>query len=194
MNLKKKKKKKQEVKASLLNQSHQFPPNRIPRPRGPLRRQDLLQPGVQIDILTLPHPRITPKHHPMTHIKQHKRRDPNIRGEKVRRAPIRREKAREAIDKQQKHRHTQADVDPVRLQTAFIRLLDPLHFHGGAEPEVHDAAADPGDEAGGVGEVDQPVEDGVGAGRDGEVGEEGEERGHRDGDIGHAPPVACFED
>ncbi len=30
---------------------------------------------------------------------------------------------------------------------------------GGSEPEVHDAAADPGNEAGCVAEVDKPVED-----------------------------------
>ena len=35
---------------------------------------------------------------------------------------------------------------------------------GAAEAEVHDAAADPGDKAGGVGEINQPVEyDGAGA-------------------------------
>lgn len=130
----------------------------------------------------------------MTRIKQDKRRDTNIRCEKVRRAPIRREKAREAINQQQKYRHTQTDVYAVRLQTALIRLLDALGLHRGAEPEVHDAAADPGDEAGGIGEVDQPVEDGVGTRRDGEVGEEGEEGGCCDGDIGNPPSVACFED
>ena len=54
-----------------------------------------------------------------------------------------------------------------------------------AEVQVDDGTADPRDEAGGVGEVDEPIEDDGGGGAGIEVSEEGEQAGCADAAVGY---------
>lgn len=67
-----------------------------------------------------------------------------------------------------------------------VRLGDSLDLAGFAEADVHDRATDPADEAGGVGQVDEPVEHDAGILSDVEVGEGAEEAGCAYGAVGAA--------
>ena len=62
-----------------------------------------------------------------------------------------------------------------------------------AEPEVDDAAANPGDEARCVGQVHEPGEDGAAAAAAIEVREHGEAGASEDGVVGHAALVTFLE-
>ena len=121
-------------------------------------------------------------------------RNPHIRREEAARAPLAREEDRESIQETQQREHDERDVRAVWLYKARPGRLDALSHPRFAETEIHDAAADPGDKAGGVGEVDEPVEDDAAAAAAVEVGEGAEEARGRDGVVGDAPAVAGLED
>lgn len=61
--------------------------------------------------------------------------------------------------------------------------IEVLHQVGFSKSDVDDTATNPGNEAGGVGEIDEPVEDDGAATRAVEVGEWREERRCYDGHV-----------
>lgn len=177
-----------------LNNRHQLLPPGIPHPGRLLGGNNLRQPSLHIHLLAAPRPRVAPEDQPVTEIQHQEGGNANVRGEEVTRGPLGGEEHGEPVDQREEDGAHQTDRHAIGLHLGDIRLLDALDLAGLVEAEVHDAAADPGDEAGGVGEVDEPVEDGVGAVADGQVGQEREEGGDADGHVGDAPAVAGLED
>lgn len=73
-------------------------------------------------------------------------------------------------------------------------MRDVLHFAGFAKAEVGDAAADPGDESTGVGQVHEPIEYLGTRTADVEIGESAEERRGTDGHVRNPLLGALCED
>ena len=142
----------------------------------------------------MPNPPIIPKHHPMRKIYPHKDRDAHIRGQKARRRPFAREEDYKPIQQTQQRGHHQVDVSTIRLHEGLPRHLHVLGATRFAEAQIDDAAADPADEARGVGQIDEPVEDDGARAATVEVSEDAEEGGDADGVVQQTVFRARFED
>lgn len=145
---------------------------------------------MHIDLFRAPSPWVTPVESPVSEIENNKGRDTDVCGEKAADRPLGGEENCEAIDEQHEYGTCQAEIRAIGLQPRFVRLLDPLRFHGFAEPEKHDAAANPGDKAGGIGKVHEPVEDNRAGVADSKVGQCREARRHSDSIVWNSPSVA----
>lgn len=126
---------------------------------GLLTLHHLFQPSLHIHLLRMPNPLIIPKHHRMRKIYHHKDRNAHIRGQKARGRPLAREEDYKPIQQTQQREHHQGDVIAIRLHEGLPRHLHVLSATRFAEAQIDDAAADPADEARGVGQIDEPVED-----------------------------------
>lgn len=125
----------------------------------------------------------------MAKVDDQKDGDADVRGEEVARAPVLREEDGEAVDEQEKGEEDERDAGAPRLQLGGVGDVDAgevLCEVGLAEAQVGDGAADPGDEARGVGQVHEPVEDDTRGGADVEVAEGEEESGCADGHVGNS--------
>jgi hypothetical protein len=168
------------TRTNKLFNNHTNPPQALPLLNRPLSIHNLLQTRLHIHLLRIPRPLILPEHNPMNHIHHNKDGNPNIRRQEPTCTPVLREEDREAVRQAEEREHDDRDVGAIRLDPGMVGRFDSLGGAGFAEAEVDDAAADPGDHAPGVGEVDEPGEDCGAAGGDVEVGEAGEKGGYGD--------------
>ena len=99
---------------------------------------------------------------PVSQINQEEDWNADVGGQEVAGTPVLWEKDRESIDECQNWEGDESNPSAVWLEEGFVGDLierEVLRQVGFAESEVRDAAACPGDEAGCVSEVDEPVED-----------------------------------
>ena len=115
-------------------------------------------------------------------------------GQKARRGPLAREDDYKAIQQTQQRGHYQGDVRAIRLHEGLPRHLHVLSAIRFAEAQIDDAAADPADEARGIGQIDELVEDDGARAATVEVSEDAEESGDTDGVVRHTVFRARFED
>lgn len=133
-----------------------------------------------------------PTHHPTRKIYHHKDRDAHIRGQKARRRPLAREEDYKPIQQTQQREHHQGDVSAILLHEGLLRHLYVLSTTRFAEAQIDDAAAGPADEARGVGQIDEPVEDDGARAATVEVSEGAEEGGDAGGVVRHIRVSSTF--
>jgi len=117
---------------------------------------------MQINLLTRNDPRLLPMPRAMAKIDNQKDWNTNIRSEERRSGETAGEEDVESVDQGEDYESHHGDPGSHWLQEGVVWYQLPverLYLVGFAEAQVDDAAADPGDEAGGVGEVNEPTED-----------------------------------
>lgn len=149
---------------------------------------------MHIHLLRTPSPGITPVQEPVTKVQDQKRRDTNVGREEVADRPLGREEHGKPVDQHHQGGTSHAEDGTVRLQAGLVGLLDSLGGGGLAEAEEDHATADPGNKAGGIGKVDEPVEHDGTRVADGEVGQCGETGRGADGIVRDTPAVTGLED
>lgn len=121
--------------------------------------------------------------------------DADVRGEEARRGEAAGEEDVEAVEQAEQAEGDKGHVRAVWLQDAHVGQVgarEALGGAGGAEAEEDDAAQHPADEARGVEQADEPVEDdGAAAGADAQVGEGREARRRQHGEVRHAARAAA---
>ena len=124
------------------------------------RLLDFRKPRLQIHLAWCPGPSILPVNDTMYDVQDDEDGDTDVGGEEGGGGELTVKEDGEAVDEEKKGEHDEGDVGTVGLEAGVEWWRDALSEAGFAESKVDDAAADPGDEAGGVGEVDEPGEDG----------------------------------
>lgn len=164
---------------------------------GGLVRKDSFNSSVQINLLARNNPRVVTMHDAMTKVNNQEDRDAYISSQETARVPVLGEENVEAVDEREDDERYESNVCTNGLKEGVVRdilLVEALNLGGFAESKIGDRTADPGDKAGGVGQIDEPVEDyGTAAGAV-EVGKWAEERGSNNGHVWDTTLSAFSED